>query len=196
MGLLFRKIFNRKIRPFGAACDGVAILEFGLTAPVVILAVVGLVELGTMMFVNSLVEGGLREAARFGITGYAPAGVSREDRILQIVAKNTIGLVDMSTATVTQLVYPGFGAVGQPEPFVDEPPANGAYDPGEEFQDINGNGVWDADMGVAGAGGPSAVVLYTIAVDWPALTPVFRPFMGANGKIRMAASVAVRNEPF
>ena len=171
-------------------------VEFGLAAPVAILAMVGLIELGTMMFVNSLVEGALREAARFGITGFSPAGVSREDRILQIVAEHTNGLVDMNTATVSQLIYPGFGAVGQPEPFDDAPPANGVYDLGESFQDVNGNGEWDSDMGAAGAGGPGAVVLYTIEIDWPALTPLFSPFMGENGKIRMAASVAVRNEPF
>ena len=196
MGIFFHKIFNRKLYTFGAACDGVAILEFGLAAPVVILATVGLIELGTMMFVNSLVEGALREAARFGITGFSPEGVSREERILEIVADHTNGLVDMQTATVTQLIYPGFGDVGQPEPFDDAPPSNGTYDLGESFQDINGNGVWDSDMGAAGAGGPGAVVLYTIAVDWPALTPMFRPFLGEDGKIRMGASVAVRNEPF
>jgi len=51
-------------------------------------------------------------------------------------------------------------------------------------------------MGISGACGPSDVVLYTFEVDWPALTPLFAPLMGENGKIRMAASVAVWNEPF
>jgi hypothetical protein len=39
-------------------------------------------------------------------------------------------------------------------------------------------------------------VLYVVEVDWPALTPIFAPMMGANGKIRLRASVAVRNEPY
>lgn len=196
MGLSFRKLFSRKLRNFPAARDGVAAVEFGFAAPVVILASVGLIELGTMMFANSLVEGALREAARFGITGFSPVGVSREERILQIVEDRTNGIVDMQTATVSQLIYPSFGDVGKPEPYDDSNPVNGSYDLGESFQDINGNGVWDADMGAAGAGGPGAVVLYTIAVDWPAMTPLFAPFMGTGGKIRMGASVAVRNEPF
>ena len=196
MGLSFRKIFCRKIFALKSARDGTAGVEFGFAAPAIILAAVGLVELGSMMFVNSLVEGGLREAARFGITGFAPVGVSREDRIREIIEENTIGLVDMNTATITQLVYPSFGQVGQPEPYEDSNPANGSYDVGENFQDINGNGVWDADMGAAGAGGPGDVVLYTVEVDWPALTPLFAPIMSATGDIRMKASVAVRNEPF
>ena len=196
MGLSFRKLFGRKVRAFPAATEGVAALEFGMVAPVLVLSSIALIELGMMMFVNTLVEGSLREAARFGITGYSPTGVSREDRILQIVSNNTIGLVDMNTAAVTQLIYPSFGDIGQPEPYSDDNPANGAYDLGEDFQDINGNGIWDADMGAAGAGGPGEVVLYTLAVDWGTLTPLFSSFMGDDGKIRMKASIAVRNEPF
>jgi Flp pilus assembly protein TadG len=184
------------IRAFGRSRKGVAGLEFGIAAPALVLATVGVVELGTMMFVSSLVEGGLREAARFGITGYSPVGVSREDRIRQIIGENTIGLVDMSTATIATQVYPSFGDVGQPEPYEDSSPVNGAYDVGESYQDINGNGVWDADMGASGAGGPGDVVLYTVEVDWPALTPLFEPIYSLTGNIRMRASVAVRNEPF
>lgn len=175
---------------------GVSALEFGLAAPVLVLSVAALIELTMMMFVAALLEGGVREAARFGITGFSPLGVSREDRIRQIVAENTIGLVDMATATVSQQIYPGFADVGKPEPFDDQAPVNGVYDIGEPFQDVNGNGQWDSDMGAAGAGGPGDVVLYTIEVDWKPLTPLVAPLFGAAGKIRMRSSVAVRNEPY
>ena len=191
-----RRIFGDTVHRLRLSRDGAASVEFGFAAPVVILAAVGLIELGSMMFVSTLVEGGLREAARFGITGFTPGGVSREDRIRQIIEENTIGLVDMNTATITQQVYPSFGEVGQPEPFVDADPFNGSYDVGESYQDVNGNGQWDADMGAAGVGGPGDVVLYTVEVDWPALTPLFEPLMAAAGKVRMKASVAVRNEPY
>lgn len=175
---------------------GSAIVEFAFAAPAILLATAMVIELALMMFVSSLVEGGLREAARFGVTGFMPAGVSREERIREIVADNTIGLVDMAAASVTQYVYPNFGDVGKPEPFDDQPPLNGAYDAGEPYQDINGNGQWDADMGAAGVGGPGDVVLYTLAVDWRPLTPIVAPLLGSAGKIRLKASVAVKNEPF
>lgn len=191
-----RKFLADNSRLFGISRDGAAGIEFAFAAPVVIYAAVGLIELGTMMFTNTLMEGGLRDAARFGITGYAPAGTSREDRIREIIQENTIGLVDMNTASITQQIYPSFGDIGKPEPYEDDSPANGQYDSGEDFQDINGNGIWDADMGAAGIGGPGAVVLYTVEVDWPALTPLFEPIFKGVGKIRMRASVAVRNEPF
>ena len=175
--------------------EGIAALEFGFAAPAIILASAVLFEISSMMFVSTLVEGGLRQAARFGITGFSPAGVSREDRIREIIARNTFGLVDMSTATINQQIYPSFGQIGQPEPY-DDVNSSGGFDAGEPYQDINGNGEWDADMGAAGAGGPGDVVLYRVEVDWDALVPLMAPLMGADGKIRLSATVAVRNEPF
>lgn len=176
--------------------SGVTALEFAFAAPVIVLIVAGIVELSMVMFVSTLSEGALREASRFSITGFVPAGMTREQRILQIISDHTIGLVDMSKATITYKVYPSFGDIGKPEPYTDNNPANGSYDPGEPFQDINGNGQWDSDMGAAGLGGPGDVVLYTIRFDWPLLTPLLAPVIGSNGKIALKSSVAVRNEPF
>jgi hypothetical protein len=122
--------------------------------------------------------------------------MTREERILEILGDHTIGLVDMSEATVTYKVYPSFDDIGKPEPFTDNAPANGSYDTGEAFQDINGNGQWDADMGAAGLGGPGDIVLYTIQFDWALMTPLVSPFMGTDGVMKMTSSVAVKNEPF
>lgn len=175
---------------------GVTVLEFAIAAPVVFAMVAGVLELALVMFVMTLSEGALREASRFSITGFTPPGMTREERILEILGEHTIGLVDMTEATVTYKVYPSFNDIGKPEPFTDNAPANGSYDAGEAFQDINGNGQWDADMGAAGLGGPSEIVLYTIEFDWELMTPLVAPFMGTNGKMTMQSSVAVKNEPF
>jgi Flp pilus assembly protein TadG len=174
---------------------GIAALEFALAAPVVTMSVAGLMELSMVMFVNSLMEGGLRDASRYGITGYIPPGTTRELQIKKILGDATIGLVDMAAADITTKVYPSFDDVGKPEPFTDSN-ANGAYDAGEAYTDINGNGQWDSDMGKAGLGGPGAIVVYQISADWSLLTPLMVPFMGSNGKMRLSASVAVRNEPY
>lgn len=177
-------------------CRGVAALEFALAAPVVVLMVAGIIELSLVMFVSTLAEGALREASRYSITGFIPPGMTREQRLLQIVSDHTIGLVDMDEAVVTYKVYPSFSDIGKPEPFTDNAPANGAYDAGEAFQDINGNGQWDSDMGAAGLGGPGDIVLYTIEFDWAMTTPLVSPLMGTGGKLALKSSVAVRNEPF
>ena len=194
-GLRSPNLLSGYFRRLLGCCKGVAALEFGFAAPAIIFASAALFEISSMMFVSTLVEGGLRQAARFGITGFSPAGISREDRIREIIGRNTFGLVDMSTATINQQIYPSFGQIGQPEPF-DDVNTSGSFDAGEPYQDINGNGQWDADMGAAGAGGPGDVVLYRVEVDWDALVPLMTPLMGTGGKIRLSATVAVRNEPF
>jgi hypothetical protein len=140
-------------------------------------------------------EGGLRDASRYGITGYIPPGTTREDQIKKILGDATIGLIDVNAADISTKVYPSFDDVGKPEPFTDSN-ANGHYDSGEAYTDVNGNGQWDADMGKAGLGGPGAIVVYQINADWSLLTPLMVPFMGNDGKMRLSANVAVRNEPY
>lgn len=183
-------------RRLSACRRGVTGIEFAVVAPAVFLTVAGIIEFALIMFVSTLSEGGLREASRFSITGFIPPGMTREEQILEILGEHTIGLVDMAEATVAFKVYPSFDDIGKPEPFTDTAPANGSYDAGEAFQDINGNGQWDSDMGVAGLGGPGDIVLYTVEFDWELMTPLVSPLVGTGGKLNMKSSVAVKNEPF
>jgi TadE-like protein len=179
-----------------ASCRrGVAAIEFALAAPIVFLAIAGLMDLSTVMFVQSLMEGALRDASRYGITGYVPPGQTREEVVRQIIAHDTLGLIDMNTVRIETLVYPGFNDVGQPEPFLDAN-GNGTRDAGESYTDVNGNGQWDADIGAAGLGGPGAVVAYKISYDWHVITPAMAPFMGNHGTLPLSASITVRNEPY
>lgn len=175
---------------------GSAFIEFAFGAVILFTTMSGIIELSMVMFIQSLVEGGLREASRFGITGTIPEGMTREERIKQIVGANTLGLIDMDTAELTSKIYPSFADIGKPEPFVDNNPANGTRDPGESYTDVNGNGQWDSDMGAAGLGGPGDIVLYTITADWPLMTPLIGPLLGTSGIVKINASVAVRNEPY
>ena len=114
---------------------------------------------------------------------------------LEIVGERTLGLVDMSTAQIEVLVYPGFGDIGKAEDFVDGD-GNGTYDAGETFTDTNANGVWDADSGVPGPGGSGDIVVYRVQYDWPLFTPIFGSIMGGIETLPLTASLAVRNEPW
>ena len=175
--------------------EGSTAVEFAFAAPVVITALMGIIEFSMILFVNSLLEGGLREAARFGLTGFEPSSLTREERILQIVEEHTHGLVDDSAAHLDTLVYPSFDSIGEPEPYTDEN-SNGQHDAGEPFMDVNGNNQWDPDMGAAGLGGPEDIVLYTIEYDWPLLNGLLTDFIGSGGTFPLRASVVVRNEPY
>ncbi len=188
--------FLWNVRKLQRCRSGATAVEFAFAMPILAMALVGLLELAMILFVTTLMEGGLREASRFGITGFIPAGITREQRIRDIISEHTIGLVDVAQADITTIIYPDFGDIGQPEPYTDDGPANGAYDIGETFVDINGNGQWDADMGTSGAGGPGDIVVYNIAYDLELLTDLLDALIGENGAIRLSASAAVQNEPF
>jgi len=191
---------NFRSRPAGIvvrladARGGATAVEFAFTFPLIAMLVVAVIEFGMIMFVGVLLESGLRDASRYGITGYQEPGVGRLERITQIVGEHTLGLVDMAAADFQVLVYPGFGDIGGEE-FVDSN-GNGTYDTGETFTDKNGNGVWDSDIGVAGPGDTGDVVVYRIRYDWPLLTPLAMPFIGTDGTFPIRAAVAVRNEPW
>jgi Flp pilus assembly protein TadG len=170
-------------------------VEFAFAAMPLVLMVVGTMEFGMIMFTSTLMESGLRDAARFGITGQEPEAQTRLERILDIIANRTLGLVDMTAAQVEVMVYPGYGDIGRGEAFVDGN-ANGKYDPGETFTDENGNGQWDADVGAPGAGGAGDIVVYRMNYDWPLLTPLLGHVIGVDGHFSLKAAVAVRNEPW
>lgn len=180
-------------RGLGKDERGATALEFALIAPVMLTFFFGIIEVALSLFINSSIESAVFEASRFGVTGGTLPGVTRQDRVLEIVGEKTYGLVDMDTVVIDTLVYDTFSDIGKPEPFVDDN-ANAAYDSGEAFSDVNGNGVWDSDMGLAGLGGPSDVVVYQLTYDWGIVTPLMRRVMGDS--VEMVSSVAVRNEPF
>jgi Flp pilus assembly protein TadG len=171
---------------------GATAVEFAVILPLLLLFVCGGVETAINLFIGSSIEAAVMEASRYGITG-SEAGVSRADRVLEIVGAKTYGLLDMDKVKMETLVYQSFADVGQPEPFVDQN-ANKAYNAGEPFTDVNGNGEWDADMGKAGLGGPSDVVVYRLSYDWGIVTPMVQEILGET--VTHTSSIAVRNEPF
>lgn len=183
------------LRSFRRAESGVSLIEFAFAAPFVIWLMAAIIEFGMVMFVTTLMEGGLRDASRFGITGQLPDGETREGAIRRIVEERGIGLIDMDKAVFTVKVYPDFGTAGQGEDYIDGN-GNGQYDVGETFSDVNGNGARDADLGEDGPGEAGEVVLYEMEYPWEVLTPIATRLISADGVIPLRASVAVRNEPW
>ncbi len=184
---------------------GATALEFALISPLFFLLIFALIELSVAMFVNTVVEGGLRDASRIGLTGMNTGALSREQRIADIVNEASLGMVNLQADDIKSRIYPSFGDIGMPEPYED---INGdgeftptafthggvSYPDGEPFEDINGSGAWEDDMGAAGLGGPGEIVLYSIRYNWNLLSGQIVPVL--QGRIPMTASMVVRNEPF
>ncbi len=177
--------------------------------PILLLMTFGAIEIGLIMATLTTLEGGLREASRYGITGLSPTDSTRAEKIRAILKDHTIGIVDFSEATFTVKTYPSFSGVGQPEPFVDSaagteedpnPCHNDKYDDPstgcvETFTDLDGDGVWDEDIGKDGAGMGGEVVAYEVKVPWHVITPFVGPLMAPDGVIPLRATIVVRNEP-
>src|SRR5262245_6812341 len=125
-----------------ASDAGNAAIEFALIGPVFIGMLCAIMEFSGILFVQTLLYGGARQASRFGITGAVPTGITREDMIRKIIADNSFGIIDIDDIEMTTLIYKSFADVGKPEPFKDDN-SNGAFDNGEKFTDVNGNGRWD-----------------------------------------------------
>ncbi len=174
--------------------NGAAAVEFALAGSLVIITVISIIEILAIIFINILIEGGVREASRFGVTGNEGA-TTRSEQILTIIGNHTMGLVDMESATVTTLVYENFESIGQEEEYIDDSPANGSYDEGEAYTDTNANGQWDEDQGVVGVGGSEEIVLYKIEYDVPFITGILAPLVGKDS-LRLTAAIPVKNEPY
>lgn len=175
---------------------GSPVIEFALAAPILLLLVAAIIEFGMVLFVSTLIEGGLREASRYGVTGQVPSNGDRVGFMLDIIADRTLGLVDISTVTLRISAYPTFDDIGKGEDFVDGN-GDGTYEPGETFKDCNHNGKWDADRATPGAGDAGDVVLYQLDYDWPLLTSLMRPLSGdENGNFHIRVNAVVRNEPW
>ena len=173
---------------------GGVVVEFAIVAPIVLALILGIIDVAYTLTVRTLLEGSAREASRAGITGYTPADTTRRELIVNIVERQTVGLVNMARLDIDTRAYKAFDNIGRPEPFEDAN-NNGQYDAGETYSDVNGNGSWDADMGEPDAGGSGDVVVYTLTYEQPVLIPFMAAIYGRD-RIQHEARAVVRNEPF
>lgn len=141
-------------------------VEFALIAPLFFFLTFGVIEAGAFLAASSLLEGAVREAARTGVTGYSPDGTSRSTHVLNTIQQHVSGLLDPSKVVLETKVF-------------------------NSFADMQAN----PGGGSSGLGGGGSYVLYTARYTWE--------FLGGYGKvvfgvpsIDIAASLAVRNEPF
>ena len=183
------------LREFLVADRGAALVEFAFAGPIIIMMLMGIIEVSMVIFMNIMVESGVRDAARFGLTGSEVAGYTREDYIVELVNERTMGLLNITSANVDVRIYESFEAISEAEPYVDAN-VNGEYDVGEMFTDTNGNGDWDGDPGTPGAGGSDDIVVYRVTANWAILTSYLANLLGDDGLFTISSSIAVRNEPW
>ncbi|MBB4612403.1 TadE/TadG family type IV pilus assembly protein [Novosphingobium taihuense] len=169
--------------------QGVTTIEFAMVMPVFLLALVGCLDLGQMVYAIGVLDGAVEKAARdstleTGNTANADAAVT------SAVEKILPG----ARISSTRKSYFDFAHVSRGEPLNDTN-GDGLCSTGEGYTDENGNGSWDDDLGRTGNGGANDVIVYTVNVRYD---PVFAiPFVPIDWREREISSTAVkRNQPY
>lgn len=172
--------------------DGATLVEFGFVAPVLILMVMGIFDMGHSQYTTALMNGAMQKAGR-DLT-LENAG-SQESTIDQLVIDQVSHVVpDNATITLEKLSYFDFEDIGEAEEFTDTN-GDGICNDGEPFEDSNGNSQWDNNRGETGIGGARDAVLYTAVVTYPRLFPMYG-LAGMPQDVELRASTVLRNQPY
>lgn len=168
---------------------GATIIEFALVAPVLIMLLMGLFDMGYNLYTAAVLQGAIQKAARDStIEGATPATL--DDKVSQTVRQ----IAPNAALVFDRKNYSSFSDIGTPEDFTDIN-GDGACDAGEPYEDANGNGTWDTDRGREGQGGARDAVLYTVKVSYPHAFPI-GDLIGFSGEENMQTSTVLRNQPY
>ncbi len=174
---------------------GATIVEFGMVAPVFMLALVATFDVGHSLYTRAVLQGIVQKVARdsgLETNTTTAAQTALDDK----VRAQVIPLANNATVTITRRYYRTFAqaAAAQPEPWTDTN-SNGRCDAGEPYQDNNRNSVWDNDGGDGGQGSAKDKTVYTVALSYPRVFPLWR-FIGGSSTTRISATTVLANQPY
>lgn len=178
------------IRRLNHNTRGATAVEFALIMPVLLMLVLGSFELGLAQYLRSVLEGAMQQAGR---NSSLQSGSASQSQIDAYVRAQVQSVFPSATVEFVRSNYSTFSDVSAPEDFTDSN-ANGRYDSGECFVDVNDNRRWDADRAKSGLGGANDVVLYTATVTYSSTLPVAG--LGLSPVQRLTSSTTLRNQPF
>lgn len=169
----------------------VAAIEFAFVAPVLFLLILGGLEIGHTLYVDSILIGAVQKAGRdMSLEDGATNLTTIEGRVTSALQQ----VVHLDTnPTFTIKSYHDYTNAASPAEEFGDTDHDGVCDHGETYVDSNGNNQWDADGSVAGRGGAKDVVLFTASVTYNRL-PIGR-FITSNPTITLTASTLLRNQP-
>lgn len=180
------------VRRLKTDSDGVTIVEFAIVAPVLLMMLFGIFDIGHAAYVRSVLQGAVQDAGR---NAGLESGQSQLNAIDQYVQNQLASLVPNGEFDVERFNYLNYVDIGRPEDF-DDKNGNNVFDEDEEcFTDANENGQWDADMGSEGLGGANDVVFYRVTVTYDRVFPLWR-FIGLSEQTSLSATTVLRNQPY
>jgi len=192
----FLQALNAFERRFRNGNDGAIAVEYAFILPVFLAMTIGGFEVGRMYMVNATLEGAVTKSTRIAMTGALPDTYETRDQYISDVVVDLLNSSGVEEGiNVSMKVYDSFENIGEEEPYVDSN-GNDFYDDGECFTDVNGSGLWDADMGSSGTGGEENIMVMTVDVDLPYMTGYFGKILSGKDSVTLSATTTIRNEPF
>lgn len=182
---------RRRCSMLGRDHEGVTVVEFAFAAPILILTLVGIVDVGHAVYARAVLQGAIQKAGR---DAGLETGAANLEAIDAFVLSQVQTVVPHGAILSSRRNYQSFDDVGSPEDFVDAN-SNGSYDDNECFTDVNNNAHWDEDRAAAGLGGADDVVLYTATLTYDRITPLWH-MIGLSKEASISASTTLRNQPF
>lgn len=170
---------------------GATLVEFALVSPVLILALLGLMDMGYNYYIQAQLQGTVQWAARSATLERSQLTTDEIDADVAIEVRK---LVPDASLQFARSSYTRFADVAQPEDFSDLD-EDGQCDEGEPFEDANGNGHWDEDRGTHGMGGARDAVLYQVTVTYPRAFGV-AGLIGLPDTFTTQATTVLRNQPW
>ena len=173
--------------------SGVTIVEFGFAMPVMAVILMALFDVGFQVYAQSVIDGAVQEAAR---ATTMEEGGPKTATLDAMVTRNVRTVIPGAQLAFTRKNYQNFSDVGEPEEFTDTAGSeDGICNDGEPFEDVNGNGSWDADRGSTGVGGARDAVLYGATASFDRVFP-FPYMLGLPQTVTIGSSTVLRNQPY
>lgn len=168
---------------------GVTAIEFAIAAPVLIMLLLGIYDMGHTLYVSALLRGAVQQAARSDTLEVAD--VAKANAYVEGIVKSVVPQAEVRSKRVS---YYDFADIKRAESWNDNN-GNGVCDKAESYIDENRNLRWDPDVGVENNGGANDVTLYTVDVIYE---PIFiNPFVSSSKNLRtLSASAVKKNQPF
>lgn len=168
---------------------GSAAVEFAVVAPVMLMTLYGMFDMGHTQYTRALLEGAIEKASRAAtIEGVKTTSI--DARVSSVVKQIAPGAI----LTFKRTTYTDFSDIARPEDF-DDINKDGTCNDDEPYEDANGNGSYDLDRGKSGNGGARDAILYQVTVQYKRILPIGR-LIGQSDTATMNATSVLRNQPF
>ena len=178
--------------------NGVAAVEFALIAPVFCAMLLGTMDLGHSLYMQSVLQGSVQEAARDSSlqTGTLATNQATIDDMVTKQVKNLQSNMDVTITRRSYYTYTEASAA-RPEDFTDTSASpDNICNNSEPYVDANDNGVWDKDGAVDGQGGARDKAVYTVTLKYDRLLPISSFVPGLSSQVELTASTVLANQPY